>query len=128
MHQCTIFFSDPQQIHANIIINFCKYLQGTRDQSIIIDPEKYHQLEVHANADFIGNYNKINAPFYTRNYKSHLVFFIMFCDFPIIWTYKLQTLVSLSSCESGYYALRKAFIEAVPAMELLKDINDNVFL
>ena len=43
-------FSDPQQIHSGAIIHLCKYLQDTWYQGIIVNPNKYLQLEVYVNA------------------------------------------------------------------------------
>ena len=51
----------------------------------------------------------------------------MFFACPIIWTYKLQTCISLYSFEIEYYPLSQALRESIPFMELLKKINNNIF-
>ena len=100
-----------------------RYLQATRDKGLIIDPEAEKALEVYADADFVGSYNKSIAPFDASTAKSRSGYVIKFCESSIVWTSKLQTCVALSSCESEYYALSQALREAIPIMDLLEEIR-----
>ena len=124
VHQCARFCSDPRKTHAEAIIHLCKYLHGTRNEGTIIDPSQDLTLKCFADADFIGNYHKKTAPFDSSTAKSRTGFIIFFAGCPIIWTFKLQTCIALSSCESEYYALSQALREVIPIMQLLREIHD----
>ena len=127
VHQGTMFCSNPQQSHADSIIHLCTYLQRTQDQGIIIYPKKDLQLEAYANADFIGNHNKRIASFDTSIAKSFSGFVIMFCACSFICTSKVKMYIPLFSFESESHSLSQAFRETIPVMEILKEINNNVF-
>jgi hypothetical protein len=62
VHQCARFCEDPKQIHADAVMHLIKYLNGTRDKGIILDPKHDQSFEVYADADFAGNWHKITAP------------------------------------------------------------------
>ena len=128
VHQCARFSSDPRQSHADAVIHICKYLHGTRDEGLIINPSKDLNLKCYADADFIGNYCKGTAHLDVSTSKSRTGFIIFFCDCPIIWASKLQTCIALSSCESEYYALSQALREVIPIMRLLQEIHDKKFI
>ena len=127
VHQYARFCSDPRKTHADAVLHLCKYLQGTRDKGIIINPSTDLSLKCYADADFIGNYHKHTAAYDASTAKSRTGFIIFFAECPIIWTSKLQTCIALSSCESEYYALSQALRDMIPIMELLKEINSHGF-
>ena len=128
VHQCARFCSDPSQSHAEAVIHICKYLHGTRDIGLIIDPTEDLSLKCYADADFIGNYNKNTSPHDPSTAKSRTGYIIFFCGCPIVWASKLQTCIALSSCESEYYALSQALREVIPIMTLLQEIFDKKFI
>ena len=45
------------------VSHITRYLQDTRDKGTIIDPDAEKTLEVYADADLVGNYNKPTAQF-----------------------------------------------------------------
>lgn len=126
-HAAARFSSDPRVTHESALNHLSRYLQTTRDEGLIFDPNDKSGLEVYADADFVGNYCKTTAPFDSSTAKSRSGYAIMFCGCPIVWTSKLQTCVALSSCESEYYALSQALREAIFIMDLLKEIRDHGF-
>ena len=71
VHQCARFCSDPRKTHADAIIHLCKYLQGTRDKGITINPSTDLSLKCYADADFIGNYHKRTAAYDASTAKSY---------------------------------------------------------
>ena len=126
-HAAARFSSDPRVTHESALNHLSRYLQATREEGLIFDPNDKSGLEVYADADFVGNYCKATAPFDASTAKSRSGYAIMFCGCPIVWTSKLQTCVALSSCESEYYALSQALREAIFIMDLLKEIRDYGF-
>ena len=63
MHQCARFSSDPKVEHARAVEYLVKYLEGTKNKEIIMQPKEGPILEVFADADFSGNWNKNTAEF-----------------------------------------------------------------
>jgi hypothetical protein len=61
IHQCARFCEDPKQVHFDAVIHLTKYLAGTTDQGIILDPKHDKSFEVYADADFAENWNKITV-------------------------------------------------------------------
>ena len=108
VHQCARLCSDPRKTHAGAIIHFYKYLQGTRDKEIIINPSTDLSLKCYVDADVIGDYHKRTAAYDASTAISRTGLIIFFAECPIIWTSKLQTCIALSSCVSVYYALSQA--------------------
>ena len=98
-HQCARFSIDPKKSHVDAIIYLCKYLIGTRDKGIILDPIPTESLKVFVDADFSGNYQKLTAIDDISTTKSRTGYIVQYCNCPIIWISKLQTLVALSLSE-----------------------------
>ncbi|GFH44538.1 hypothetical protein CTEN210_01012 [Chaetoceros tenuissimus] len=95
-HAAARFCSDPRITHEMAVSHITRYLQDTKDEGIIIDPDAERTLEVYADADFVGNYNKSTAKFDPSTAKS-----------------------------SEYYALSQALREAIPIMDLLEEIRSH---
>ena len=55
--------------------------------------------------------------------KSLTGYVIMLADCPILWCSKLQTQISLSTTEAEYIAISQSLREAIPIMNLVKEIK-----
>ena len=126
-HQCARFSSNPKQSHGKAVEHIASYLKGTRDHGIIIKPDTVKSMEVFADADFSGNWNRIDAEFDPNTAKSRTGYLITFCDCPIIWTSKIQTTIALSSTKTEYAALSQSMREAVPLMSLIAEMKSKGF-
>ena len=60
-HQLARFSSNPKQSHGDAVIWLVKYLKATREHGILMDPSAKGGLEVHVDADFVGNWHKATA-------------------------------------------------------------------
>ena len=80
MHQCARFSSDPKIEHAREVEHLVKYLEGTKEKGIIMQPI----MEVYADADLSGNWNKNTAEFDSSTAKSRSGFIIYFAKVPIL--------------------------------------------
>ena len=83
VHQCARFSSDPKIDHARAVEHLVKYLEGTKEKGIIMQPKEGPVLEVYADADFSGNWNKNTAEFDSSTAKSRSGFVIYFAKVPI---------------------------------------------
>ena len=87
-------------------------------------PDIGPMLEVYADADFSGNWNKNTAEYNVSTAKSRSGFVICFAKVPIMWTSKLQTQIALSTTEAEYMALSSALREAIPLTELVQEMRE----
>jgi hypothetical protein len=122
-HQCARFVDQPKKEHGDALRWLARYLKGTRDKGMIYKPNLDRGLEVFVDADFAGNWNKEEAPTDRDTARSRHGYIIMYAGCPIVWKSQLQTEIALSSTESEYTGLSYALREAIPLMELLKEIG-----
>ena len=128
VHQLARFSSQPKESHAEAVIWLVKYLKYTREEGLIFDPSKNkHGLEVYADADFVGNWNRATAEHDISTAKSRSGWIISMHGCPIVWHSKLQTQIALSTCEAEYYSLSQSLREAIPIMNLLKELKAKDF-
>ena len=60
-HQAARFCSNPKRSHAIAVKYLARYLQGTQDEGLILDPKVDRSFETYADADFSGNWIQENA-------------------------------------------------------------------
>jgi hypothetical protein len=120
VHQCARFTANPKLSHAEAVKNIVRYLKGTSDLGIILDP-KEQALECYADASFGGDWNRATAAHDASTAKSRTGYLITYCGCPIIWASKLQTEIALSTTEAEYIALSQALREVIPLMEQIRE-------
>jgi hypothetical protein len=123
VHQCARFVSDPKQPHGKAINWIGRYLKGTADKGLIFRPDTTKSIDCYVDADFSGNWDKVEAPNDSDTARSRTGFIITFAGCPLVWTSKLQTHIALSSTEAEYIALSTAMREVVPLMALIKEMK-----
>jgi hypothetical protein len=123
VHQCARFSSDPKQSHADAVRYFGRYLQGTQDQGMILDPKNEKSFECWVDADFLGQYVKGAEDMHldAKTAKSRTGFIITYAGCPVTWGSKIQRESTLWSTESEYVALSEAFRVLLPLMDLLEE-------
>jgi hypothetical protein len=123
VHQCARFSSEPKQSHADAVRYFGRYLQGTQDEGLILDPKNDKLFECWVNADFLGQYVKgaQDLALDSMTAKSRTGFIITYAGCPITWGSRIQQKATLSSTESEYVALSEAFRVLLPMMDLLEE-------
>ena len=122
VHQCARFSNDPKDSHGKAVKYIGKYLQGTQDKGIILNP-KDHSFDNWVDADFIGNWNKQTAEVDPSVAKSRTGFIIMYAGCPLVWGSRLQREVALSSTEAEYNAILESMRDVLHLMQLVKDIS-----
>lgn len=124
VHQCARFCADPKEEHVKAVIHLAKYLKGTRNQGMILNPTKDKSFEVWVDADFSDNWSKGTAMYDPSTAKSRSGYVLTYGDCPIFWSSKLQTQIALSSCEAEYISLSQSLRDAIPIMRLLQELKD----
>ena len=127
-HQCARFSHDPKQQHAEAVEYLIKYLHATKDKGIIMKPKGEPIIEIYADADFSGNWNKATASKDPSTAKSRTGYVVMFANCPIIWVSKLQTQVALSTTEAEYISLSQSLRDGIPLVQIVQELKDRNIL
>jgi len=122
VHQCARFTADPRVEHGAALKWLGRYLKGTRDKGLILKPKSDRDLEVYVDADFVGNWNPDEGE-RRDTARSRHGYIIMYAGVPLSWKSQLQGEICLSSTESEYTGLSYALREAIPIMEMLKEMK-----
>jgi histone deacetylase 1/2 len=120
VHQCARFTANPKLSHAEAIKTIVRYLKGTREMGIILNPRQ-QSVECFADASFGGDWYKPTAAHDRTTAKSRTGYVITYCGCPIVWASKLQTEIALSTTEAEYIALSTALREVIPMMDLIQE-------
>ena len=123
VHQCARFSVAPRKSHALVIRQIVRYLLGTKDKGIILDP-KGNDFTVWCDADFCRNWNKDTAMSDLVTAKSRLGYAITYASCPIFWASKMQTEVTLSTTESEYVSLSQSQRDVIPLMRIVNEIRE----
>lgn len=123
VHQCARFVSDPKKEHGDAVRWLGRYLKGTRDKGTIIRPVSDKDLEVYVDASFCGDWDPTEAAQDRDTARSRHGYIINYAGCPLLWKSQLQTEIAMSSTESEYTGLSYALRDAIPIMELLKEMK-----
>jgi len=117
IHQCTGFTHLPMVSHETTIICICCYLQGTKDNGLILYPSDDLEVDWFVDADFAGLFGvkDANDPISVRSATGHV---IRIAKCPLLWVSKLQQEITLSTQESECVALSTCFCDVIPIKEL----------
>jgi hypothetical protein len=127
VHQVARFSHCPKKSHAQAVKRIIRYLIGTRDQGITLEPDLTKGLDCWVDADFAGlwGYEDDQDPV---SVKSRTGFSLTLFGCPIIWSSKLQTDITLSSTAAEYVAFSMAMRELIPMRALLQEIAERMDL
>jgi hypothetical protein len=127
VHQCARFVSDPKVEHGEAVQWLGRYLKGTRDKGTIMRPVPEKELEVFVDSSFCGDWDPVEAARDRDTARSRHGYIINYSGCPLLWKSQLQTEVALSSTESEYTGLSYALRDAIPVMQLLKEMKGKGF-
>ena len=122
VHQCARFCESPTVMHTEAVHHIVRFLKGTRDEGIILDPKNV-SFECYADADFCGLWNKQTAETDPTTAKSRMGYLLMFARCPLIWVSKLAGPYCLSTTEAEYISLSSALRQVIPVMDLLEEMR-----
>ena len=120
VHQCARFSADPKQSHASAVKRIGKYLLATKDKGMILNP-KNHSFDCWVDADFVGNWDRVNADVDPGTAKSRAGYIITYGACPIVWASKMLQEVALSTTEAEYCAISMSLRDVIFLMQLLEE-------
>jgi hypothetical protein len=127
VHQCARFVSDQRKEHGDAVRWLGRYLRGTRTKGTVLRPMSGKDLEVFVDASFCGDWCPQEAASDRDTARSRHGYIIRYAGCPLLWKSQLQTEIALSSTESEYTGLSYALRDAIPIMELLKEMKKQGF-
>jgi hypothetical protein len=127
VHQCARFSHSPYQTHFNAVKRVARYLLGTRENGLIMNPTEDMGLDMYADADFAGlwRHEEDQDPVCV---KSRTGYVVTFGETPVIWSSKFQTKIALSTLEAEYIALSSGLRELVPLRRMIGEIGKKLEL
>ena len=104
VHQCARFTHCTKRSHEKAIKRIVRYLQGTKENGLIVEPNQKLMMDLYADANFAGLWNAkdSNNPIFTKSRSGIL---LTIGNVPLLWKSKFQTETALSNMESEYIAL-----------------------
>ena len=123
VHQCARFASSPRQSHAQAVRWIGRYLLNSADKGYVINIDDTQGLQLFVDSDWVGLWNRKEAPKDVNTAKSRYGFIITFYGVPILWASRLQTLIALSSTEAEYIGLSEAVREVIPLIHVLDELR-----
>jgi hypothetical protein len=124
-HQCARFTHSPRQSHSLAVKRIIRYLQGTKDKGIIMEPKQELTLDCYVDADFAGLYG-VEDDQSILSVKSRTGYVLLLANCPLMWVSKLQTEIASSTMEAEYIALSQSVKDLIPLRRLLKLICESV--
>ncbi len=107
-HQRAKYSSDKCREHGEAIIYPVNYSYCTCNLGLKFKPNLKKGFDCFCDADLIGNWNMSLASSAPSSAKSDSGWIIFYATCPIIWAFKLQSQVVLSTTEAEYIVLTKS--------------------
>ena len=127
VHQCARYTFAPKASHVVALKRIGRYLKGTIDKGLILDPRDDLTIDCYPDADFAGlwGYDDPQDPHCVRSRTGYV---ITLCGCPVLWASKLQTEIALSTMEAEYIALSTACKDLFPLIDLIQELGGCVGL
>ena len=125
VHQCARFTEHPKRCHAEAVKRIDRYLLGTHNKGIIINPRSPWHFDCWVDADYVGNWHYKDAYVDPMTSKSRSGWIVRFAGAPITWASKMQTITALSTTETEHIAQSTSLREVIPLMGMLKKAREN---
>jgi hypothetical protein len=122
VHQCARYTFAPTRRHEQALLRIGRYLKGTLDKGIFMNPSNNLTLDCYPDADFAGLWKHEHAddPHCVRSRTGYV---ITLAGCPIIWASKMQTEIALSTMEAEYIALSTACRDLFPLIDKLTELT-----
>lgn len=126
VQQCARFCNEPKREHEEAVKRICRYLLNTKNDGLVMKPDKSRGLECYVDADWAGSWldRSSHDPLSSH---SRTGFVILYAGCPIIWASKMQQLIALSTTEAEYIALSTALRDVIYVINLLDDLRAHGF-
>lgn len=87
VHQCARYCTEPKKSHGDAIVHLVKYLKNTKDVGLTLRTSEINDLEVYIDADYAGNWSRVEAHFDPDTARSRTGYIIKFLGAILSWDY-----------------------------------------
>jgi len=122
VHQCARYTFEPKFSHMAALKRIGRYLKGTVDKGLILDPSEELCLDCYPDADFAGLWGH-EDPQDPHCARSRTGYVITLAGCPVLWKSSLQAEISLSAMESEYVALSTSCKDLFPLIDLVVEFG-----
>jgi hypothetical protein len=127
MHQCARFCQAPKALYELAVKRIAQYLLATKNNGMILRPNKSFALDMYVDADFAGRWHK-EFSHLRESDLSRTGYVVTYCECPVSWASKLQSEIALLTTESEYIALSTATRQLLPLRRILQHIVTHSFV
>ena len=123
VHQCARYTFYPKASHEAALKRIGRYLKGTANKGLILDPRDNFRIDCYPNADFAGLYgHKHHQDPHCARSRTGYVINLLGC--PILWSSRMQRTIYQSTSEAEYVALSDSCKDLFPLIDLLQELLD----
>jgi hypothetical protein len=126
-HQCARFCEDPRKEHGDAVRWLSRYLKGTKNRGLVLDPDASKGLEVHVDASFTSDWDPKEALKDKDTARSRHGYVISYAGCPLVWKSQLQNEVAMSTTEAEFTGLSYSLREAIPTINLINEMKERGF-
>ena len=125
-HQCSKFSIDPKHSHEVAAKRIVRYLKRTADEGILVTPDIDKGFECYVDADFAGTFTHAEADD-PSSCLSRTGYVIMYANGPILWSSKMQSIITLSTTKAEYVTLSTALRDVIYILQLTTEMKSHGF-
>ncbi len=120
-HQCVWYMHLPKLSHENALKKIGRYLKGTLDQGLILNPSNTMKINCYPDADFAGLWKRddVQDPHCVRSRTGYV---ICLANCPVLCKSRLQTEIVLSTMEAEYIALSTSCRDLFSLVDITNEI------
>jgi hypothetical protein len=123
VHMCARYCTCPKVEHGNAVKWLGRYLLKTKDQGLILRPNRDKGMEIHCDADFAGAWDPELAGEDIDTARSRHGYIISYAGIPLVWKSQMQGEIALSSTESEFIGLSTSLRTAIPLQHILNEMK-----
>ena len=94
VHQCDLFTHKTKASHKTAFKRICWYIQGSKDNGLLLNPYKKLVVDFYDDKDFAGMCGYEN-PQYPICARIRTGFVVTFANYHLLWLSKLHTYIAL---------------------------------
>ena len=126
VQQCARFWNNPRQQHEEAVKHICRYILKTKNRGLVLKPDPTYGLECHGNVDWAVSWQD-RSSHDPLSAHSRTGYVITYAGCPIIWSSKMQYLISLSTTEVDYIPLSSYLREVIGVLNLMNELKERKF-
>ena len=117
-----LFLPLSKASHEVAVKKICWYLKGTMHQGIINTPTSTFSVDCYCDSDFVGlfGHEQSHDPICAKSCTGYV---ITLSGCPLLWVYKLQTTIALSTMEAEYQALSSSCHDLIPLCQIIEEAS-----